>query len=169
MSHTATYTAAFPWSRRVWIVTSLYFIFAVALVAFLIYVWVNHSAVAGIVGLVIALPLLLSIVVYCEGFSPQRLEISGDQITVLRRYDSVTILRSTIIDITPLGRADMSWTISMGGCGGLFGYFGTFTNRKLGQFTMYATTMENLFLIRTADGRSTVISCSEPELLQKIG
>jgi hypothetical protein len=62
----------------------------------------------------------------------------------------------------------MRWTMALGGCGGLYGYFGTFSNRSMGQFTMYATTMENLYLIRTADGQKVVISCSEPDLLQKI-
>lgn len=163
------YTVAFPWSRRVWLITSLYFVFAVALIALLVCLMVRGALVAGIVGLVIALPVLLGLLFYCEGYAPQRLEISQEAITVLRRFDSVTIVRSTVLEIVPLGAADMSWTLSMGGCGGLFGYFGSFRNRRLGAFAMYATTMDNLFLIRTADGRQTVISCAEPELLQKNG
>lgn len=168
MESNRVYTVAFPWSARVWIITSLYFLFAVVLISLLIYTMVAGGIVGGIVGLVIALPILLGIVFYCEGYSPQRLEISSSAITVLRRYDSVTIPNSIILDITSLSSKDMSWTVSAGGCGGLFGYFGTFSNRRLGQFTMYATTKKNLFLIRTADGKSVVISCSEPKVMQKI-
>ena len=103
--------------------------------------------------------------IFCEGYSPQRLEISESQITVLRRYDSITILRSTILSIKPLESKDMRWTLSMGGCGGLYGYFGSYQNRRLGTFTMYATAMDNLYLISLSNGRKVVIGCTEPKLL----
>ena len=167
MSKVAVYTLPFHWSRRVWITTSLYFVFAVTLVAMQIYLAVTHSVTAAL-GLLISLPILVAILIYCEGYSPQRLEISSEQITVLRRFNSVVIPRSTIVSITPIAQTDMSWTMTEGACGGLFGFFGTFRNRKLGRFTMYATTMENLYLIRIADGRKVVINCSEPDMLQKI-
>lgn len=168
MTQSRVYTLSFPWSKKVWAITALYFVVALAIIAELVYIWVMGAVVAAVVGLMVSLPILLGIVIYCEGYSPQRLEISDEQITILRRYDSIAIPRSTILSITPIAQSDMAWTMTMGGCGGLFGYFGNFKNRKLGQFKMYATTMRGLYLICTADGRKTVISCSEPELLQKI-
>jgi hypothetical protein len=33
---------------------------------------------------------------------------------------------------------------------------------------MYATSMDNLFLIRTADGGKTVIGCTDAALLKKM-
>ena len=93
------------------------------------------------------------------------MEVSEQEITVLCRFESVTILRSTILSIEPLSKKDMSWTINMGGCGGLFGYFGSFSNRHIGQFTMYATQKQNLYLIKQVGGKSVVISCSEPQYL----
>ena len=146
-----------------WAITFGYFIVAVGVLSLLVWTITLGAVAAGVVGLVIALPVLLGIVFYCEGYSPQRLEVSQSRITILRRYDSVTILRSTVLDITPISRKDMSWTIAQGGCGGLFGYFGNFSNRRLGHFTMYATSFDNLCLIRTADGRRVVINCEIDE------
>ena len=126
------------------------------------------SVVTGIVVLVIAMPVLLGILIYCEGYSPQRLEVSESRLTILRRYDSVTILRSTVLEITPLEAKELSGTISVGGCGGLFGYFGTFRNRRLGSFTIYATSKEGLYLIRTSDRKQIVVGCSDRDILQKM-
>lgn len=165
MSREVIHTLQYNWSRTVWVITFGFFILAVAVIGLLIAAIAQGSVVAGVIGLVIALPIFVAIALYTEGYSPQRLEVSASQITVLRRYNSVTIPRSAILSITPLTKQDMRWTTSMGGCGGLYGYFGTFSNRRLGQFTMYATTMENLYLITTADGKKCVINCSEPQLL----
>ena len=165
MSREVIHTLQYNWSRTVWVITFGFFILAVAVIGLLIAAIAQGSVVAGVIGLVIALPIFVAIALYTEGYSPQRLEVSASQITVLRRYNSITIPRSAIISITPLTKQDMRWTTSMGGCGGLYGYFGTFSNRRLGQFTMYATTMENLYLITTADGKKCVINCSEPQLL----
>lgn len=165
MSREVIHTLQYNWSRTVWVITFGFFILAVAVIGLLIAAIAQGSVVAGVIGLVIALPIFVAIALYTEGYSPQRLEVSASQITVLRRYNSITIPRSAILSITPLTKQDMRWTTSMGGCGGLYGYFGTFSNRRLGQFTMYATTMENLYLITTADGKKCVINCSEPQLL----
>ena len=165
MLREVVHTLQFNWSRTVWVITFGFYIVAVAVIGLLIATIAQGAVAAGVIGLVIALPIFIAIALYTEGYSPQRLEVSASQITILRRYNSVTIPRSAILSITPLTKQDMRWTTSEGGCGGLYGYFGTFTNRRLGQFTMYATAMENLYLITTADGKKCVINCSEPQLL----
>lgn len=165
MLREVVHTLQFNWSRTVWVITFGFYIVAVAVIGLLIATIAQGAVAAGVIGLVIALPIFIAIALYTEGYSPQRLEVSASQITILRRYNSVTIPRSAILSITPLTKQDMRWTTSVGGCGGLYGYFGTFTNRRLGQFTMYATAMENLYLITTADGKKCVINCSEPQLL----
>ena len=162
------HTLQFNWSRTVWVITFGFYILAAVVIGVLVHAIAMGGVVVGIVGLVVALPIFISIAVYCEGYGPQRLEVSASQITVLRRFESVTIPRSTILTIEPLMAKDMAWTVTMGGCGGLYGYFGTYKNRRLGQFTMYATAKDNLYLLTMADGQKIVIGCSEPELLQKI-
>lgn len=167
MAREVVHTLPYRWSKIVWIITFSFFIVAVAIIGLMIATIVQGGVVGGIIGLIIALSIFIAIAVYCEGYSPQRLEVSESQITILRRYNSVTILRSIIIAIEPLSAKDMRWTANLGGCGGLFGYFGRFSNRRLGEFTMYATAMDNLYLITTADSKKWVINCSEPDLLQK--
>ena len=168
MAREVVYTLPYNWSRAVWVITFSFFIVAVAIVGVLAWAIMQGAVVGGVVGLVIALPILVAIVLYCEGYTPQRLEVSASQLTILRRFDSVTILCSTILSIEAISVKDMSRTVAMGGCGGLFGYFGTFSNRQIGQFKMYATSMDNLLLIRTADGDKIVIGCADVALLKKM-
>ena len=168
MEREVVYTLPFVWSGKVWFITSLFFVIALYIIGVAVYTMVAGSVVVGVVALVIASPVLLGVLVYCEGYSPQRLEVSESRLTILRRYDSVTILRSTVLEIVPLEAKKLSRTISVGGCGGLFGYFGSFRNRHLGSFTMYATSMKNLYLIRISDRRQVVVSCSDGDILQKM-
>lgn len=159
------YTVHCPWSKMVWLITSLFFILFIFIIGVMIHAIIAGGVIGGIIGLIIALPILLTILIYCEGHSLQRIEISPSQIVLLRRYNSIIIPRSHIISITPLSKRDMRGTINEGGNAGLFGYAGSFRNRRIGKFNMYATAASNLFLICTTEGKKIVINCCEPEQL----
>lgn len=165
MARERVYTLPFVWSKTVWAFTLVFFAGSVIYIGMLVYLIFNGTTIAAVAGLVVALPVLVGIMIFCEGYSPQRLEISQSQITVLRRYDSITIPRSMILSIEPLEPKDMKRVYTDGGCAGLFGYFGGFRSKQLGRFKMYSTSMDNLYLITLSDGRKIVIGCTEPKLL----
>lgn len=165
MTRETVYTLPFVWSKTVWAYTLIFFAGSVIYIGMLVYLIFNGTTIAAVAGLIVALPVLVGITIFCEGYSPQRLEISQSQITVLRRYDSITIPRSLILSIVPLEPKDIKRVYTDGGCAGLFGYFGGFRSKQLGRFKMYATSMDNLYLITLSDGRKIVIGCTEPKLL----
>ena len=165
MARETVYTLPFVWSKTVWAFTLIFFAGSVIYIGMLVYLIFNGTTIAAVAGLVVSLPVLVGIMIFCEGYSPQRLEISQSQITVLRRYDSITIPRSLILSIVPLEPKDIKRVYTDGGCAGLFGYFGGFRSKQLGRFKMYATSMDNLSLITLSDGRKIVIGCTEPKLL----
>ena len=165
MTRETVYTLPFVWSKTVWAYTLIFFAGSVIYIGMLVYLIFNGTTIAAVTGLIVALPVLVGIMIFCEGYSPQRLEISQSQITVLRRYDSITIPRSLILSIVPLEPKDIKRVYTDGGCAGLFGYFGGFRSKQLGCFKMYATSMDNLYLITLSDGRKIVIGCTEPKLL----
>lgn len=165
MTRETVYTLPFVWSKTVWAFTLIFFAGSVIYIGMLVYLIFNGTTIAAVTGLIVALPVLVGIMIFCEGYSPQRLEISQSQITVLRRYDSITIPRSLILSIVPLEPKDIKRVYTDGGCAGLFGYFGGFRSKQLGRFKMYATSMDNLYLITLSDGRKIVIGCTEPKLL----
>lgn len=165
MTRETVYTLPFVWSKTVWAFTLIFFAGSVIYIGMLVYLIFNGTTIAAVAGLIVALPVLVGIMIFCEGYSPQRLEISQSQITILRRYDSITIPRSLILSIVPLEPKDIKRVYTDGGCAGLFGYFGGFRSKQLGRFKMYATSMDNLYLITLSDGRKIVIGCTEPKLL----
>ena len=165
MTRETVYTLPFVWSKTVWAFTLIFFAGSVIYIGMLVYLIFNGTTIAAVAGLVVSLPVLVGIMIFCEGYSPQRLEISKSQITVLRRYDSITIPRSLILSIVPLEPKDIKRVYTDGGCAGLFGYFGGFRSKQLGRFKMYTTSMDNLYLITLSDGRKIVIGCTEPKLL----
>lgn len=165
MARERVYTLPFVWSKTVWAYTLIFFAGSVIYIGMLVYLIFNGTTVAAVAGLVVALPVLVGIMIFCEGYSPQRLEISESQITVLRRYESITIPRSMIVSVVKLEPKDMKRVYTDGGCAGLFGYFGGFRSKQLGRFKMYTTSMDNLYLLTLSDSRKIVIGCTEPKLL----
>ncbi len=168
MSKKQFYTVPFVWNKALWVMTFACFALWIGLSGWFVFQICtadNDAATLGslIVLNVIFLPMMLA----CEGLAPQRLEIGEEQIVILRRYKSIVINRSEIKSIQALSKSDFSGVIRTCGVGGLFGYFGHYYSRKLGSFRLFATSFENLYLIKLWSGKSIVISCAEPEVIEQ--
>lgn len=95
-------------------------------------------------------------------YMPIRLNIDNEKITVVRIFSSLEIPKQEIVEIKKIQRSEIDNSIRTFGSGGLFGYLGLFKNDKLGSYTMYATELNNLILIRT-NNKKYIINCSNPE------
>ena len=163
MAKKTVYTIPYKWNREVWIVTSALFVGLVATILFLIYGFVKGLDRELLYSLIPLVVILLGLIIGCEGYAPQCLEIGDDRIVVVRRYVSVTIHRAEIVSLQPLEKKDLRGVIRLCGDGGLFGYVGKYWSKRLGSFSLYATSRSNLFLIKTATRGKIVLGCSEPE------
>ena len=164
MGNKGFYTVPFVWSRSVWVITFSFFILWVVISAIMLYeIFAQAENVEPLIGLIIFNVIMLPTMLACEGLAPQRLEIGESQITILRRYRSVTILREEVKSVERLPENAMSRAIRTGGVGGLFGFYGKYYTRGIGSFSLYATGSKNLFLIRKWDGENIVVACAEPD------
>ena len=164
MSKKQFYTVPFVWDKRLWVMTFACFALWIGLSGWFIFqicMADNDTAMLG--SLIILNIVFLPTVLACEGLAPQRLEIGDKQIVILRRYKSVVINRDEIESVQPLSKSDFRGVVRTCGVGGLFGYFGHYYSGKLGSFRLYATSFQNLFLIKLWSGKSVVISCAEPD------
>ena len=110
---------------------------------------------------IIALLLIIFLSSYL--FSPQGYFITDDALIIKRSVSPVTIARSTILSAEQLNDNSLSGSIRMFGAGGLFGYFGKFSNRKLGTMTWYATRRNrNIVLVITTDQKKIIVTPDEP-------
>ena len=168
MSDKKFYTIPFVWDRTLWAMTFACFGLWIGLSGWLVYqicATDNDTALLG--SLIVLNVMFLSMIIACEGLAPQRLEIGEDSIVVLRRYKSVVITREEIKSISPLSKKDFRGVIRTCGVGGLFGYFGHYYSNKLGSFRLFATSFQNLYLIKLWNGKSIVVSCAEPEIMEQ--
>lgn len=162
------YTIPFVWNRRLWAMTFAFFVLWIGVAGWMLYQLICVNMVtASLISFILFNVVMLAMILGCEGFAPQRLEVGESKIVILRRYKSITIGREEIDSIVRLPKNAMFGAVRTGGVGGLFGYYGKYYTRGLGHFMLYATTYENLFMISKTDGQRVVISCSDPDVLEK--
>jgi hypothetical protein len=158
------YTIPFVWDRRLWVMTFACFALWIGLSGWFIYqIFTTENDPALLGSLIVLNVVFLPTIIACEGLAPQRLEVGEDGIVVLRRYKSVVIYRDEIKSVERLSKKDFSGVIRTCGVSGLFGYFGHYYSRKLGSFRLFATSFQNLYLVKLWSGKSIVISCAEPD------
>lgn len=158
------YTIPFVWDRRLWVMTFACFALWIGLSGWFIYqIFTTENDPALLGSLIVLNVVFLPTIIASEGLAPQRLEVGEDGIVVLRRYKSVVIYRDEIKSIERLSKKDFSGVIRTCGVSGLFGYFGHYYSRKLGSFRLFATSFQNLYLVKLWSGKSIVISCAEPD------
>ena len=168
MKHKKFYTIPFVWDKTLWVMTFVCFALWIGFSGWFVFqIFVTDADAAMLASLIILNVVMLPTIIVCEGLAPQRLEVGEESIVVLRRYNSVVIYRDEIKSITPLAKNDMRGVIRTCGVGGLFGYFGHYYSRKLGSFRLFATSFQNLYLIKLWNGKSIVVSCAEPEIMEQ--
>ena len=163
------YTVPFVWDKTLWVMTFACFALWIGLSGwFLFQIFTTDGNDMALLGsLILVNVIFLPTILACEGLAPQRLEIGAEAIVILRRYKSIVLNREDIKSIEPLTKGDMRGVIRTCGVGGLFGYFGHYYSNKLGSFKLFATSFENLYLIKLWNGKTIVLSCAEPDKMDK--
>lgn len=106
--------------------------------------------------------ILLTTVIAGVGYMPMRLKANDEKVTVRRLFGSLEIPLNEVIDTRRIFKSEIDGSIRTFGSGGLFGYLGRFKNDRLGNYTMYATELNNLILVRT-NNKKYVFSYSCPQ------
>ena len=106
--------------------------------------------------------ILLTTVIVGVGYMPIRLKANDEKVTVRRLFGSLEIPLNEVIETRRIFKSDINGSVRTFGSGGLFGYLGRFKNDRLGNYTMYATELNNLILVRTSN-KKYVFSCSRPQ------
>ena len=125
-----------------------------------------EDSAAPLVSLLVFNAIMLPMMLFCEGYAPQQLEVGHSKIVILRRYNSVVIPREDICRVERLPDDALRFAVRTCGVGGLFGYFGKYYSRKIGSFSLYATRLDNLYLVRRRDGKLIVFSCADPDKME---
>jgi hypothetical protein len=121
------------------------------------------------IGSTVLIGLLFGICLFCILFRPLTYVLTSDKLIIHRLLSDVANDRKDIVTTREISNGDMGLTIRTFGVGGLFGYFGKFSNTKIGRLTMYATRRNNSVLIETTS-KKIILSPDDPiELVRQLG
>ena len=127
------------------ITAGIVLVFAVLLVA----IWIEESTEVKTGMKVYISIFLIAILAFCYAFSIQGYELSDTEIIIKRRSGNKIIKTAAIKEIKTLEKAALKGTIRTMGVGGLFGYFGEFSNSQYGSMDWYVTRRDKIIFIAT--------------------
>lgn len=94
-------------------------------------------------------------------FTVREYTVTPDALIIRRPIRSIRIARADIREA--LDRPDaMRGSLRLWGNGGLFSFSGIYRNAELGNYRAYATDLSRTVVLRTADGRTYVLSPADP-------
>ena len=107
--------------------------------------------------------VLVSIFVGAYLFRTTAYEITPQQLIIHRPFNKKILDKTNITKIELLEEGALSRSTRLFGNGGLFGYYGKFSNRRFGYMTWYATNRANPVLLQMAGGKKVIITPDEGE------
>ncbi|MFZ4543556.1 MAG: PH domain-containing protein [Saprospiraceae bacterium] len=105
--------------------------------------------------------LLILVIVY--GFSIKSYTLTADQLIIRRPFKDAVYQRNELADCEMIDQSASGFALRLFGSGGFFGYFGIFTNKQLGRYTLYGTQLKNYVGITLKNGKKIVITPDLPE------
>ena len=112
---------------------------------------------------VITIFILLVIYFWIFLFRPINYKLNDNELIIHRSISDIKINRNKIKHVEHLEKSTLAWSWRVFGVGGLFGYWGKFTNSKLGSMTWYATRRDNAVLIQMISQKKIIITPNDPD------
>ena len=97
-------------------------------------------------------------------FRPISYIILDEFLVIHRPLLDLKIALNEIENMVVLDSQELKGTIRTFGVGGLWGYWGSFANSRIGAMKWYATRMSNAVLITTGNNKKIVLTPDDPEL-----
>lgn len=76
-------------------------------------------------------------------------EVLNEGVKIIKGNDVELIKKELVLDVKPIDYKDLRFSIRTFGIGGVFGFSGSFTNKKFGDMTWNFTRKDNLVMIVT--------------------
>lgn len=141
-------------------VTTILFIAIIVLQLIFIQDFGNTSSIFTITTLLIS--YLIAFI-----FRPISYLILDELLVIYRPLFDIKIALNEIKNVEMLDSQELKGTIRTFGVGGLWGYWGSFANSRIGAMKWYATRMSNAVLITTVNNKKIVLTPDDPELFVK--
>ena len=134
-------------------------------------VWLIYSGSDSTVqfaGNTIHVILKLVIYAFCYLFRPVCYVVGKTGLTIKRPLKDYHLDLIKIKNVTMASDESMKWTARIFGVGGLFGYFGKFSNQTFGSMTWFATQRKNYLVLETTNNRKIVLTPDNMEMAKEL-
>ncbi|MFR9502806.1 MAG: PH domain-containing protein [Rikenellaceae bacterium] len=147
-------TSEYKWSIKVKVITTFAIVVLLGFCIFILHIDDVNPSLSSVMtpsvkSAIISIYILIVFIGYI--FSPHKLTIDNEALTCYTRINRVRVPLSEILHVKKLD-PDMlrgPMFIRFWGSNGFCGYYGTFRNRRIGQYTIYATEHKNLVMVVT--------------------
>lgn len=112
--------------------------------------------------------LMLSAYVICFLYRPIKYIVDNGNVIIKRPLNDKIIRIKDLKDAFIADHESMKWTIRTFGNGGLFGYFGQFSNQTFGTMTWYATKRKDYLILKTANRHKIVLTPDNKDMVKEI-
>jgi Bacterial PH domain len=92
-----------------------------------------------------------------------RYSLTTENLIVHRLFSNVKIERGNIKSVELIDKEKLSWSFRVFGVGGFYGYYGKFTNTKLGTMTWYATRKDMIVLVEMLNNKKIILTPDDAE------
>lgn len=93
---------------------------------------------------------------------PFAYEVDNGQLIIRRMLKDIVISQRDIKTAAIVEPEKLRGSIRLFGVGGLFGYFGIFSNSQLGRMTWYATRRDKIVLLVTHNDKKIILTPDDP-------
>ena len=128
------------WDRMLKIITYAvvaFFVIETIVIAVVMFITTPQTVALPVTALLVLCNTLILVLTYL--YAPQGFLIDETGITVMRKHAPVHIAIGTVQTASRIERDRFMKSTRTFGNGGLFGYYGSFRNKDLGSFKLYAT------------------------------
>jgi hypothetical protein len=150
------FKASFDWIAKVF--STLFSLIIISIVLYQMYVFYNTRQPDSVIGSFFLLAIIFVPFVY----HPLNYLITGNQIIIRRPLKNVIIQKHKIENVKIVDQQNMKGTLRSFGVAGLFGYYGRFSNLKIGSMLWFATQRKNYVLIQTNDDKNYILTPDNP-------
>lgn len=141
------------WSNQVIVITTIVSFIIIATLFFLI----KYATVMYIKIPIIAFLSILSLFFIAK--APMKLILSKDEICIKQMLRKTIIKIDDVVDISPVCSKVILESEREFGSAGFCGYLGSYYNKDLGKYKLFATEMDNLILIKMKN-EQYILSCN---------
>ncbi|AHF18004.1 PH domain-containing protein [Niabella soli] len=126
------------------------------------FIWMSLKD-AGVIRILLMIFVTFLALVMPYGLSITRYGIDNEALSVCRPFGKKQFPLATVTSASIIDPKLLRWSWRVFGSGGMFGYYGRFSNKHFGMMTWYLTSRNKVVYLQLENGKKIMISPDDPE------